>query len=485
MRIGTVQRAAARSVTFAPLLALAALSGCALPNMDAPALEQAIPVPERWSIADDAASQDAAAIELGTYWLLLNDPLIDEFTARARQNNFDLAASLARLQAAEARLRDARSARLPTANASGGLRQDFGDFANDDLQYVLNGDVSWETDLFGRISGSIAASRAELRAAGYNAADLERIIVATVATQTITARSLAAQLKIARASLANQDDNLLIAQWRAQAGLVSSLDVEQARTQRAQTAASIPLLEGDLVATANAISTLIGETPGPVYATLVEQPRDVPAPPVNVSLNAPADTLRMRPDVGAAEAQLIADLERVGVARAQLYPLVRLTGTVGTSAFGIDELFDVITGNVFAGITQLLFDGGRTRAQINASQAIADGSLAAWQQSILEALEDVETASVGLSTSNNRVTALMEASEGARGAAILARSQYQAGLIDFQVLLSVESQLLSARTAQVSAEAARASSFVALARAMGGGWRAPQNAGIETGNNGQ
>ncbi|WP_108790199.1 efflux transporter outer membrane subunit [Erythrobacter sp. Alg231-14] len=485
MRIGTVQRGAARSVTFAPLLALAALSGCALPSMDAPALEQAIPVPERWSIADDAASHDAVAIELGSYWLLLNDPLIDEFTARARQNNFDLAASLARLQAAEARLRDARSARLPTANASGGLRQDFGDFANDDLQYVLNGDVSWETDLFGRISGSIAASRAELRAAGYNAADLERIIVATVATQTITARSLAAQLEIARASLANQDDNLLIAQWRAQAGLVSSLDVEQARTQRAQTAASIPLLEGDLVATANAISTLIGETPGPVYATLVEQPREVPAPPVNVSLKAPADTLRMRPDVGAAEAQLIADLERVGVARAQLYPLVRLTGTVGTSAFGIDELFDVITGNVFAGITQLLFDGGRTRAQIDASQAIADGSLAAWQQSILEALEDVETASVGLSTSNDRVTALMEASEGARGAAILARSQYQAGLIDFQVLLSVESQLLSARTAQVSAEAARASSFVALARAMGGGWRAPQNAGIETGNNGQ
>ena len=481
MQIGTDRRSGLRIFAFAPLLAIAALPGCTLPKMDAPSLEQAIPVPERWSIADSAGTE----LDLGSYWTLLDDPLINEFTERARTSNFNLAGALARLRAAEARLRDARSSRLPTANASGGVGRDFGDFARDELQFVLNGDVSWETDLFGRVSGSIAASRADLRAAGYNAADLERVIVATVATQTIAARSIAEQLEIARASLANQDDNLLIAQWRSQAGLVSSLDVEQARTQRAQTAASIPLLEGDLIATANAISTLIGEPPGAVYQTLIAQPRSVPRPPVNVELSAPADTLRMRPDVGAAEAQLAADLERVGVARAQLYPLVRLTGSIGTSGFGVDELFDIITGNVFASVSQLVFDNGRTRAQIDASSAVADGSLAAWRQSILVALEDVETASTDLDKSNDRVTALMEASDGARGAAILARSQYQAGLIDFQVLLSVESQLLSARTAQVSAEAARASSFVALARAMGGGWQAPQNAGIETGNNGQ
>jgi len=481
MHIGTVRSSAARLIAFSPLLIGAALTGCAVPQMDAPSLEQAIPLPERWTVADTSGTE----LELGSYWTLLDDPLIDEFTARARERNYDLAGALARLRAAEARLRDARSSRLPTANASGGVGRDIGDFARDDLRFVLNGDVSWETDLFGRVSGSIAASRAELRAGGYNAADLERVIVATVATQTITARSLAEQLEIARASLANQEDNLQIAQWRAQAGLVSSLDVEQARTQRAQTAASIPLLEGDLIATANAISTLIGEPPGDVYQALTAEPRSVPRPPVNVALSAPADTLRMRPDVGAAEAQLTADLERVGVARAQLYPLVRLTGNVGTSGFGIDELFDIITGNVFANFSQLLFDNGRTRAQIDAASAIADGSLAAWRQSILVALEDVETASVNLDKSNDRVTALIEASDGARGAAILARSQYQAGLIDFQVLLSAEGQLLSARTAQVSAEAARASSFVALARAMGGGWQAPQNAGIETGNNGQ
>jgi NodT family efflux transporter outer membrane factor (OMF) lipoprotein len=469
------------AAAFPAFTLLIALQACALPKADATTLEQAIPLPERWSIYESAGTE----IELGSYWLMLDDPLIDDFVGRARTGNFDLAQADARLRVARAGLREARGARLPSANASGGIGRDFGDFANDDLQFTLNGDLSWETDLFGRISGSIAASRADLRAAGYSAADLERVIVATVATQTITARSLAAQLEIARESLANQDDNLLIAQWRAQAGLVSSLDVEQARTQRAQTASSIPLLESDLVARANAISTLIGEPPGAVYRTLMAEPRGVPAVPVNVALNVPADTLRMRPDVGAAEAQLASDLERAGIARAQLYPLVRLTGSVGTSAFGIDNLFDVITGNVFASVGQLLFDGGRTRAQIERSEAIADGSLAAWRQSILVALEDVETAAVDLRTSNDRVTALIEASDGARGAAVLARSQYEAGLIDFQVLLTVESQLLSARTNEVSAEAARATAFVRLARALGGGWQVPEDAQTQIGNDGQ
>jgi outer membrane protein TolC len=205
----------------------------------------------------------------------------------------------------------------------------------------------------------------------------------------------------------------------------------------------------------------------------------VPVTPAQVELAAPADMLRRRPDVSAAEARLAADLDRVGVARAQLYPLVRLTGTVGTSATDIDSLFDLVTGNIFAGLTQLIFDGGRARGQIEAAQALADGSLAAWRQSILFALEDVESSAVDLENSDARVIALQEASEGARNAALLARSQYQAGLIDFQTLLVIESQLLNTQTAQVNAEASRALAFISLARALGGGWSVPEGAAIE------
>ncbi|HSJ78629.1 MAG TPA: efflux transporter outer membrane subunit [Erythrobacter sp.] len=466
-----------RTSRLALVASLAALSlaGCAVPRSAPPPMASAQPLPERWALADPAGE----AIALDRYWTMLGDPLVDEYVAQAQSDNLDIAQAVTRLRAARAGLRQARADRVPRITASGGTSRDFGDFASDDLRFSLGADAAWEVDLFGRIDASVDAARGDLQAAGYSLGDLERVIAAQVAGQVVTARSLAAQLAIARGTLANQEDNLQIARWRNQAGLVASLDVEQARTQRAQTAAVIPQLEGDLVAVANAISTLIGEPPGRVYRAFADAPRSVPVTPAQVELAAPADMLRRRPDVSAAEARLAADLDRVGVARAQLYPLVRLTGTVGTNATDIDSLFDLVTGNVFASLTQLIFDGGRARGQIEAAQALADGSLAAWRQSILIALEDVESSSVDLETSDARVTALQEASDGARNAALLARSQYQAGLIDFQTLLVVESQLLNTQTAQVNAEASRALAFISLARALGGGWSVPEGAAIE------
>lgn len=438
-------------------------------------MASAQPIPAQWVLGEP----EGVDIPLARYWVMLNDPLIEEFVARAQRDNLDLAQAVTRLRAARAGLRQARSDRVPTITGNSGARRDVGDRASDDVTLSLGADASWEVDLFGRIDASIDAARGDLRAAGYSLGDLERVIVAQVASQTVTARSLAAQLAIARDTLANQDDNLQIARWRNQAGLVDSLDVEQARTQRAQTAATIPQLESNLVAVANAISTLIGEPPGRVHRALTEAPLGVPAPPGQVALTAPADMLRRRPDVSGAEARLAADLDRIGVARTQLYPLTRLTGTIGTSAVDVGDLFDIVTGNVFASLSQLIFDGGRVRGQIESAEAVADGSLAAWRASILTALQEVESSAVDLKTSAVRVTALAEASEGAQNAALLARSQYQAGLIDFQTLLVTESQLLSTRTALVNAEAARALAFISLARALGGGWSVPQGAGLE------
>ena len=465
----------ARSASVFVFLAAVALGGCALPRTAPPSLSSAQPIPEQWVLAEP----EGADIPLDRYWQLLNDPLVEEFVARAQRDNLSLAQAVTRLRAARAGLRQARSNRLPTITGSSGARRDVGDFATDDVQFSLGGDATWELDLFGRIDASIDAARGDLRAAGYSLGDLERVIVAQVASQVVTARALAEQLAIARETLVNQEDNLQIARWRNQAGLVNSLDVEQARTQRAQTAATIPLLESDLAAVANAISTLIGEPPGPVYRVLTEAPRAVPAPPTRVALSVPADMLRLRPDVSAAEARLAADLDRVGVARSQLYPLVRLGGTIGTNATNVGSLFDLITGNIFASLSQLIFDGGRVRGQIEGAQAIADGSLAAWRQSILVALEEVESSAIDLETSAVRVTELTEASDGAQNAALLARSQYQAGLIDFQTLLVIESQLLTTRTAQVNAEASRALAFISLARALGGGWSVPEGAGLD------
>ena len=456
---------------------LLGLSACATPALVTP--DAGIPVPATWSESDVPPVE----LDLAQYWTLLGDPLLTEFAGAAIAENLDLAQSAARLRQARAQLRSAQAGFLPQISGSGGVQRDVGDFSSGDFNFSLGADASWEADLFGRISGNVAASRADLEAAGYSLADLQRLVVGQVALTTIQARATALQLAIARDTLAFQDENLQIARWRNQAGLVSSLDVEQARSQRAQTAASIPLLESNLAASANAISTLIGEPPGRVL-TLLEDSTFVPDPPQLAGFEAPADVLRRRPDVRGAEASLVGAAARIGVARAQLLPLVRLTGNIGTGATGFGSLFEIITGGLFAGVSQLIFDGGRTRAQIDIAEAAADGALAAWRQQILGALEEVETAAIDLRAARQRVAIQGEARDAAANAALLARSQYQAGITDFRTLLQAENQLLSARNAEVSAQAERASAFVRLTQALGGGWNPaayPETTERETG----
>ena len=440
-----------------------ALTGCA--GMEA-GLEPRPPisVSSDWSIPISKASTDPVR-----YWTALGDPLLDGFVAQAIRNNRDLAQAASRVALARASVRASRASYLPSASASAGLQRDVGDFADTDLQVSIGADAQWEVDLFGRIRRDVDASRADLLAAGFSLGDLQRLIIGQVAQTTVSARALATQLAIARDTLRIQDENLQITEWRLQAGLVSSLDVEQARAQRAQTLATIPALERDLAQAGNTISILIGEPPGRARLAL-ETAADIPTPPEVTGFQAPAEVLRLRPDVRQAEATLIADTARIDVARAQLLPLVRLTGSIGSASFGLDGLFDIVTGGLFAGVSQLLFDGGRTRAQIDSAEARAQASLAAWEQTILTALSDVESSDIALRKARERVDALTTALNAADSAAILARSQYQAGLIDFQTLLTAENQLLSARNALAATRAERANAFVALQQALGGGW---------------
>ncbi|MGB3166779.1 MAG: efflux transporter outer membrane subunit [Alteraurantiacibacter sp.] len=459
-------RFSTRAWHCATLPALFALAACATPLAEAPA-DPRVDVPTDWALSDPAP----VSTDLTQYWTLLGDPLLTDFVEQAIVANRDLAVSAARLDQARASLVGARAGYLPSVSGSGGVRRDVGDNARDGVQLSLGADAAWELDLFGQISGSVRAAEANLVASGYSLADLQRLIVGQVAIATINARANAQQLQLTRETLAYQDDNLQIARWRNQAGLVSSLDVEQARAQRAQTAASIPQLEASLAASANAISTLIGEPPGRVYdAILATEPAPVPAPPLLTGFEAPAEVLRRRPDVRFAEAILISDTARIGVARAQLLPLVRLSGTIGAGSNALDSLFDLITGNLFAGVSQLIFDGGRTRAQIDSAEAQARASLASWEQAILNALEDVETAAVDQRTADERVDLNEEALDAAGISALLARSQYQAGITDFRNLLTAENQLLSAQNQLVAAQADRATAFVRLTQALGGGW---------------
>jgi outer membrane protein TolC len=189
-----------------------------------------------------------------------------------------------------------------------------------------------------------------------------------------------------------------------------------------------------------------------------------------VAVGIPADTLRQRPDVRSAERTLAAATARIGVAQAQLYPGLRITGNIGTAALTPGGLFNAVTGGLFAGLTQTIFDGGRLRSQVRAQRAVAQGAYASYRQTVLTALEDVENGLVALQSAKTRHAQFLIALDAANNTAILARSQYRAGLTDFQTLLESERSLVSARDGVSSSRADEALALVRLYRALGGGW---------------
>jgi outer membrane protein, multidrug efflux system len=446
--------------------ALAALlTGCAAGPDYRPKSAEALGVPAHYTapVAEDAPR------DLARWWTQFDDPALDNLVDRALAANLDIAQAVARLRQARAALIQSRADFLPSISGSASGGRNFDNGRPDTSSFSAGVNADWAIDLFGGTRRSVEASRADLAAAGYDLAAVQTAIAAETATNYVALREAQARLDIARDVLKTQDENFEIAGWRVQAGLVSSLDVEQARTQRAQTAASIPALESAVAGAQNRLAVLIGVAPG-TLKTELDAIRPIPVGPAEIAAGIPADTLRQRPDVRSSERALAAATARIGVAKAQILPALNLSGNVGTSALSVGNLGDVVTGGLFATLSQIIFDGGRRLAAIRSQRAAAEGALASYRQTVLTALEDVENGLVSLRSSRERETAITEALDGASNAAILARSQYRAGLTDFQTLLDAERQLLSARDGLASAKADEATALIQLYLALGGGW---------------
>ena len=411
---------------------------------------------------------EAAPADLAHWWEQLGDPLLTRLIDQATANNLDLAVASARLVQARESLVQARAGQLPTVGATAGAGRNFGP-GNNRNSFSLGADAAWEADLFGGVRRGVEAARADAEASFYDREAVRVSIAAELATNYVDARLAQERLAIARDTLAIADDDLQIATWRRQAGLVSSLDVEQARAARAQAAASIPTIENSFASATYRIAVLTGQAPGAVTGELgIVKP--IPKGPAEVAAGIPADTLRQRPDVRAAERGLAAATARIGVAEAQLLPDLRLSGNIGTSALSIGGLFNAITGGIFSSLTQTLFDGGRLRSQVRSQRAATEAALATYHQSVLTALEDVENALNALRAARLREAQFAIAQEAATNSAILARSQYRSGLTDFQQLLEAERTLLSARDGAASSRGEEALALVQLYRALGGGW---------------
>ena len=295
-------------------------------------------------------------------------------------------------------------------------------------------------------------------------------VAAEVALAYIQLRGLQAQFTIAKTNLASQQETLQITDWRSQAGLVTSLEVEQARTATEQTLAQIPVLIAGIAKTRHSLAVLTGQRPLELDE-LLQATQPVPQPPLKLAQSIPAQTLRQRADVRAAEHRISAALARVKAADAARYPGFSLGGSLGLSSLTLAGLTQgaTLASSLLGSISVPLFDAGA--AKVLAQEAALEQARAAYQNTVLTALKDVEDALVALQNDLIRLTHLQNASVAADNAAVLARQRYASGLIDFQTVLQTQRTLLGAQDSVVSATADISADHVRLYKALGGGWQ--------------
>ncbi len=380
---------------------------------------------------------------------------------------------MAALRQARAQADVARAGVLPQVGSSASVqRSDAGGGAPASDRVALGIDAGWEPDLFGRLASGVQAGEAGVRASAASLGDVQVSVAAEVALNVINLRNAQQRLAIARRNLALQEETLQITRWRLQAGLVSSLEAEQARSAVEQTRAQIPALQTSIDQSRHALAVLTGRPPAALDARLAE-PAPVPRPPAAIALDIPANTLRQRPDVRAAEAQLDAAAARVVQARAERLPSLRLSGSIGLNALSLGALGAApLAASILAGVSWPLFDGGAGAARETAQRAAFEQAEAGWRQSVLGALQEVENALVALAGSTEREARLRQAAEAADNAALMARQRFASGLVDFQVVLDTQRTQLNAQDSLAAAGADIAADHVRLFKALGGGWDA-------------
>jgi outer membrane protein, multidrug efflux system len=449
------------------LLALATLaSHAAAPPDSVPAT-----LPASWS-QPSSATPDT----LAQWWDKFNDTQLSTLVTQALQANPSLRKAEAALQQARA-LRDAKQgALLPSLGASGSGQRGQTNNQPATNSFKAGLDASWEPDLFGAKRQTLNASEADAQAQLATLESAQISLAAEVALAYLQLRGQQSQLAIGQRNLASQQETLQLTDWRAQAGLVTSLEVEQARTAVEQTSAELPSLQASIAASQHSLAVLTGQTPTALIGQLTtpgSAANAIPSAPAQLALAFPADTLRQRPDVRAEEARIAAALARVHVADAARYPSFSIGGSLGLSALTLAGLTNgaSVLSSLLASVSLPIFDGGATAANLRAQQAALTQAQASYQSTVLTALQEVEDALASLQGHRARLQHLRQAASAAESAALLAQQRYASGLIDFQTVLTTQRSLLSAQNSVASTQTDLGTDHVRLYKALGGGWQ--------------
>jgi NodT family efflux transporter outer membrane factor (OMF) lipoprotein len=436
-----------------------------------------------------ATAGDAANVE-GAWWETFDDPLLPEVVANAVSGNLDIGQAQARLRQARAGVRAAGAAFGPSVgldasaaqnrvslNGPDGALASAPGFQRENDLFDVGVGASWEIDLFGGLRRGQEAARAGAGAAEANLAAARITIAAETARTYITLRTLQERLQIARARSGVQRELVALTQLRYEGGVSSELDLRQAEALVEASDARIPILETGIEAALNRLDVLQGQAPGETRARFIAA-RAIPlAPPVPSRLT-PADLLRRRPDVVAAERQLARASARIGIAAADYYPRLTIGGLLGQQSLDADLLSDAssaYTGGLI-GIRWRLFDFGRVDANVEAARGGADEALAAYRSAMLRASEDVENALVAQANLQRHLRNLDAAVTAATRSSVLARDAYEGGSASFLAVLEAERARLDAEDQRASARGEATIASITLYRGIGGGWVAPNAA---------
>jgi len=457
-----------------PKPALFAVAALLLPGcMLGPAYERpATPEPGAWHtpLGVHFSGAPAERTELASWWQALGDPQLTALVARAIAGNLDLWEARERIREADAHREYAEAELYPTARGRASLSPIVPSRSSN--QQATGLEVIWNLDAFGGLHRAVEASLADLGASQEGLHQALVDVAADVVQSYVDVRSYQARFAIAQANLEAQSQTLAIATWRAQAGLVTTLDVEQARSDVEQTRAAIPTLRAGLEEASNRLSVLVGQTPGALAEELAVV-KPIPEPPAQVAVGIPADALEGRPDVRRAEREVAAETARIGAVKAEEYPTISITGAIGTQALSLAGPSGgaSIGAAAVAGAVQTLFDHGAIRARLRAQKAVREEALARFQSTVLKALEDVEDGIAMYREELERRDGLARAAASAQRAADLLREQYASGLVDFLAVLEANRSLFSLQDQLAVSQSRVVSNLIHVYHSLGGGWR--------------
>ncbi|MGB9092345.1 MAG: TolC family protein [Pseudomonas farsensis] len=455
-----------------PSLLALALAACAVgPDYKAPATE-----PARLDSGLEAKAFDRSRFE-SLWWKQFDDPVLNQLVQASLDGNRDLRVAFARLKAARAIRDDVANDQIPvvTSRASSdlGKGQIPGQTERrvNSERYDLGLDMAWELDLFGRIQRQIEARDAQEAAAEADLQQLQVSLIAELVDAYGQLRGAQLREKIAVANLKTQHESRDITVTLRDAGVGNELDVVRADARLAGVEATVPQLQAAQVLAQNRIATLLGQRPNALSVDL--SPKALPAIAKALPVGDPGELLRRRPDIRSAERQLAAATADVGVATADLFPRVSLSGFLGFTAARGSQIGSAASNAWALGpsITWAAFDLGSVRARLRGAKANADGALATYEQQVLLALEESSNAFSDYGKRQQRLLALMRQSDASRKAAELASVRYREGTVDYLVLLDAERERLSAEDAQAQGEVELYSGIVAIYKALGGGWQ--------------